>query len=73
VKLAYRIDEFMEAFGVGHCKVYSLLNSGQLEKLKSGRITLISARSVERWMDSCVAAAQAEKCSKVAATRRGAQ
>lgn len=72
MKLAYRVDEFMEAFGVGRVKTYDLLNTGKLEKLKSGKITLISTRSIERWMDQCAIDAKVNP-QRVGQRRAGAR
>ncbi len=61
--VAYRVAEFMQAFGVGRTKVYNLVNSGQLQILKSGRVTLIPMSSVETWMKACEAEARAKHSS----------
>lgn len=65
MKLAYRVPEFMQEFGVGRQKVYDLLNTGKLEKMKSGRITMITGASIERWMQECVTEAECEETHEV--------
>lgn len=52
-KQAYRIAELVKCFGIGKTKIYSLIAKGQLQALKSGRITMVSAASVEEWLRTC--------------------
>ncbi|MBY0471556.1 helix-turn-helix domain-containing protein [bacterium] len=56
-KKAYRISELMSAFGVGRTTIYDLIAKKHLETFKSGRITFISASSVNEWMKNCKAEA----------------
>lgn len=52
MKLLYRVDEARAALGVGLTKLYELLASGELEAKRLGRRTLITAESLERYVES---------------------
>jgi len=51
-KIAYRIDEFCEAFGVGRTKVFDEIKDGRLKVRKAGRMTLIRADDARAWLDA---------------------
>lgn len=51
-KIAYRIDEFCEAFGVGRTKVFDEIKDGRLKVRKAGRMTLIRAEDARAWLDA---------------------
>ncbi|HYD86793.1 MAG TPA: helix-turn-helix domain-containing protein [Vitreimonas sp.] len=46
------IPEFCRAFGRSKTFVYDALAAGDLDGVKVGRSTLITAESVKRWRDS---------------------
>lgn len=48
-KRAYRISEMVRAFGIGRSTIYDLIAKGRLETMKSGKITLIPATSIDDW------------------------
>ena len=47
-RITYKIDEVAQALGLGKTTIHKLLREGQLQKIKLGRSTLISADSVEK-------------------------
>lgn len=58
-RAAWRVGEFMAAYGIGRTKLYSLIGDGHIQVLKSGRVTLIPRASVDAWLKRC--AEEAEK------------
>jgi excisionase family DNA binding protein len=48
-KLAYSINSLCEAADVGRTKVYELVRCGELELIKIGASSKITAESVERY------------------------
>lgn len=43
----YKIDEVAQALGLGRTTIYKFIREGELQKIKLGRSTLISATSVD--------------------------
>lgn len=43
----YKIDEVAQALGLGRTTIHKLVREGELQKIKLGRSTLISAKSVD--------------------------
>jgi excisionase family DNA binding protein len=46
---AMTINVFCQTYGVGRTKTYDLLNAGEIQARKSGKLTLISRESAEHW------------------------
>lgn len=46
-RLGYRVHELCAATGLGRTKVYELIGSGQLEVVRIGRCTIVTAESVQ--------------------------
>jgi excisionase family DNA binding protein len=46
------VNEAKRLLSLGHTTVYQLMNSGALDRVKSGGKTLISYESVRRYADS---------------------
>ena len=44
---AYKIGEVAEALGIGKTTIHKLLREGELQKIKLGRSTLVSADSID--------------------------
>ncbi|BCH33020.1 hypothetical protein MesoLjLc_49500 [Mesorhizobium sp. L-8-10] len=51
LKVAYSIDEFCEAYGVGRTLAYEEVAAGRLLTRKAGRRTLIRAVDAQAWLD----------------------
>ncbi|MEO3385106.1 DNA-binding protein [Mesorhizobium sp. CAU 1741] len=51
-KVAYRINEFCAAFGVGKSLVFEEIAAGRLRTKKAGRRTLIPARDASAWLEA---------------------
>lgn len=66
-KRAYRISEMVRAFGIGRSTIYDLIAKGRLETMKSGKITLIPATSIDDWER-----ASREEARKQESLRKGA-
>jgi excisionase family DNA binding protein len=49
----YRIDDFAQCFGISRRTVWELIARGEIEALKIGRRTLITAESAEAWRSRC--------------------
>jgi excisionase family DNA binding protein len=47
----YRVAEFMEAFRIGHSKVYTMIKSGELKTVKIGKTRLILAESADKLLE----------------------
>ena len=46
------VNEAKRLLAVGHTRIYELMNSGEIEKVKAGGKTLIPFESVERYASS---------------------
>lgn len=46
------VNDAKRLLSLGHTRVYELMNSGALDRVKSGGKTLISYESVQRYADS---------------------
>ena len=44
---AYKIGEVAQALGIGKTTIHKLLREGELQKIKLGRSTLVSADSID--------------------------
>ncbi|MDR7034527.1 helix-turn-helix domain-containing protein [Mesorhizobium sp. BE184] len=51
-KMAYRVEEFCDAFGVGRTKVFEEIKDGRLKIRKAGRMTLIRAEDAKAWLNA---------------------
>jgi len=51
-KLAYTIEEVIEASGVKRDLLYGEINRGNLRTVKIGRRRLIRAEALERWLEA---------------------
>jgi excisionase family DNA binding protein len=51
-RLAYPIDEFASALGVGRSKLYAEIKAGRLKAKKLGSRTLIKATDGQAYLDS---------------------
>jgi excisionase family DNA binding protein len=51
-RLAYPIDEFAEAVGIGRSKLYAEIRAGRLKAKKLGSRTLIMATDGDAYLDS---------------------
>lgn len=49
----YRIEDFAACFGVSVRTTWTLIASGEVEAIKVGRRTLITANSARVWLASC--------------------
>lgn len=46
---AMTVAQFCERYGLGHSKVYMMINAGELRAVKCGSRTLLLARDVRAW------------------------
>ena len=53
--LAYRIDDFCRAVGLGRTKTYAMIAAGQLKAIKIGGRTLIPRSEAERLLAEAMA------------------
>jgi excisionase family DNA binding protein len=51
-RLAYPIDEFADAVGIGRSKLYAEIRAGKLKAKKLGSRTLITATEAHAYIDS---------------------
>lgn len=51
--LAVRIREACRLTGIGRSKFYELIQSGDIETIKVGTITLVPMPSLERFLENC--------------------
>ena len=51
-KLAYGINDAMEATGLGRSFIYEAIKSGDLKTFKAGTRTLITAENLRAWLAS---------------------
>lgn len=49
-RLLYSVEEAIVLIGLGKTKVYQLISSGELEAVKCGRRTLVTAQAVQKWI-----------------------
>jgi len=49
----FRIEDFASCFGVSRRTAWDLIARGEIEALKIGRRTLITAESAKAWRDRC--------------------
>lgn len=61
-RMTYKIDEVAQALGLGKTTIHKLLRDGELQKIKLGRSTLISAESVEELLARHAVEAGAPRC-----------
>lgn len=47
LRRTYKINEVAQALGLGRTTIHKLIRQGELQKIKLGRSTLISAESVD--------------------------
>jgi excisionase family DNA binding protein len=50
--LAYGIDDFCTAIGIGRSTVYALIRKGELASVKRGKRRLITAEEALRWLSA---------------------
>lgn len=50
--LAYTVEDFCVLYGVRQTKVYELMKTGAVERVKIGAATRITRESAERWFAS---------------------
>lgn len=48
-KMAYRVSEFAEAYGLSRSKIYLEISERRLKATKIGKATLISKGAAENW------------------------
>ena len=76
-RLLYPVHEAAEQLGIQRTSLYELLKGGELERVKIGRRTLVTAESLTEYVDRLRAASAGERRCSVAAehpgpsTRRG--
>jgi excisionase family DNA binding protein len=51
-RLAYPIDEFADAVGIGRSKLYAEIRAGKLKAKKLGSRTLITATEAQAYLDA---------------------
>ena len=61
-RMTYKIDEVAQALGLGKTTIHKLLRDGELQKIKLGRATLISAESVDALIQRYAVQAGAPRC-----------
>jgi hypothetical protein len=49
----YRVEDFCAAFGVSERTAWRLIGQGDVEALKAGTRTLITAESADAWRERC--------------------
>lgn len=59
-KLLYRIPEAQDVLGIGRTKLYELVNQDALDLVRIGARTLITAESIEQYVESLKAAQEVE-------------
>lgn len=60
--MTYKIDEVAKALGLGKTTIHKLLRDGELQKIKLGRATLISAESIDALIQRHAVKAGASRC-----------
>lgn len=66
-RVAYRVEEFMAAFGIGRTTLYNEINAGRLAVVKVGACTLIGVDEAERWWAARCASSAPRKATAPAA------
>ena len=61
-RITYKIDEVAQALSLGKTTIHKLLREGELQKIKLGRATLISAESVDALIQRHAVQAGAPRC-----------
>lgn len=51
-RLAYGLNDFAEAIGIGRSKVYAEIRDGRLQAKKCGGRTLITKRAADAYLDA---------------------
>ena len=59
MKLAYSVNEAMQAIGVGRTKLYAEINAGKIKTRKLGTKTIIAAKDLNEYIESLPAAGKA--------------
>lgn len=60
--MTYKIDEVAQTLGLGKTTIHKLLREGELQKIKLGRTTLISADSVDALLQRNAVQVGASRC-----------
>ena len=63
-RLLLREAEARAAIGLGKTKFYELLGSGAIESFKIGRVRVIPATSIERWIADQLAAERRRRAAQ---------
>lgn len=50
-KISFSVLEAMEATGLGRAAFYSEIRSGRMSAKKVGRRTIVTAKSIEAWLE----------------------
>lgn len=50
-RLAYSVEEFADAAGIGKTTAYGIINRGEIRVKKAGSRTLIPAAEAVRWLN----------------------
>ena len=61
-RLLYPVHEAAEQLGIQRTSLYELLKGGELERVKIGRRTLITAESLTEYVDRLRAVADERRC-----------
>ena len=56
-KVAYSVNEFLAAYGIGRTKFYQEIEAGRLRIRKCGKRTLVTRQDAEAWLQSLPEAA----------------
>jgi excisionase family DNA binding protein len=60
----YRIEDFALCFAVSKRTVWELIARGEIEALKIGRRTVITAESAQAWRDRCPRVSPSKKSGR---------
>ena len=60
--MTYKIDEVAQTLGLGKTTIHKLIREGELQKIKLGRSTLISADSIEALLQRSSVQVGAPRC-----------
>jgi hypothetical protein len=55
LKAAYTVDEVIDLLSLGRNLVFDLLNAGELQRVKIGRRTIVTAESLAAFLDRKIA------------------
>lgn len=58
-KMLYRVPEACDVGGLTRSRLFELLRQGEIESIRLGKQRLISARSLEGWVEAQLAQARA--------------